>query len=326
MEKNVANQEKNSITKKDFKKLIKELGIVMTKATGEEVKPTYDESQFQLIKKLIEGMVKISEKSEKLKATTLPSDFKFLQGLNLGNEFVQLLGFPDLNEFAKSMTSATDPQAGYLKYIQDPDYVKQRRLAIHQIIHELDGKKVIHEVDELSSSYGEVIFGYTQLAMSLIEELPYLLKERKRFSFVTVSNFLELYKSIISSYVEHMIVFLYGIQQIIRNQFQPYSVISKIRTADKIKSLRKDNLFNSLIGSYRNDIRNSIIHGNQHIDRSSKQVHFIYKKKISLSYGEFVNHVQQITKDAMMIANIKNEINYLTFKNASDVLDSATKN
>ena len=326
MEKDRKKQSNDSITKGDFKKLIKELGVYMTKVTGEQVKPTYNENEYRMIKKFIDGGIIISKKQEELKKKTLPSDFKFSQGLKLGDEFVQQFGAPDMKEFVKSMTQISDPQAGYLKYILDPDYIKQRRSIIHQIVNELDKKKVSQEVDELVTSYGEVIFGYTQLGLQLIEELPYLFKKRKSYSFVTVSNFLEIYKSIISAYVEHMIVFIYGIQQIVRNQFEPYSEISKIRTATKIKSLRNDNLFSSLVESYRNDIRNSIIHGSQHIDRNSKEVHFFYKTKISLSYEEFVNHVQQITRDAIMIANIKTEMNYLTFKEALNTLESSTKN
>ena len=93
--------------------------------------------------------------------------------------------------------------------------------------------------------------------MQLIEEISYIMKPRKRFTFETVSNFLEIYKSIVSTYFEHMIVFLYGIQQILRHEFEPYSKISKVRTSDKINSLKKDPMFKPLVESYRNDIRNS---------------------------------------------------------------------
>ncbi len=325
----MSNNKRNlsdDFTKTDFRKFLKELGNFMTKSTGEKIEPKYDKEEYEWIKKMVDSSIIISTKQNELKEKTLPSSFKFSQDLKLGDEFVQIFGAPNLKEFVKSIVTISNPEYGYLKYINDSEYINTKRAVILNIVKELEKKNISHEVDELTSSYGEVIFGYTQLGIKLTEELPYLLKKRSRLNFETVLNFLEIYKSVVSAYVEHMIVFLYGIQQILRNQFQPYSIISKVRTTDKIKSLRNDELFSEFVRSYKNNVRNSIIHGSQYIDRTSKTVNFIYKSKFSLTYDEFIHHVQDITKDAIIIANIKNEMNYLKFKTALERLNSVNKN
>ncbi len=308
----------DSITRTDFRKLVQNLGNTLTKATGEKVKLRFYESEYQSIKKLVEEGIILAGKQDNLKKQTLPYDFKLKEELKILDGFVKLLGADGLKDFVSTLVQIYDPEQWYYEIITDRTYIKQKREALHKIIFELNKKGTSYRVDDLLQSYGEVIYGYTQLGTQLAEEAAYIMKKRKRITYTTAINFLEIYKSIISGYVEHMIVFLYGIQQILGKDFKPYSVISKQRTSDQIKSLKKDSLFRTFVMSYRNDIRNSIIHGTQHIDRTTKHVHFMYKQPISLSYLEFISHVQEITKDAIMVANLKNEMNFLLFLEARE--------
>ena len=320
-------EEDESFTRTNFKEMVTGLGQLFTKILGTEVKPTFlKEKDYQEFKNIIEEARKLSEQKEKLDKSTLPMNFKLKQGMRIMDKFLQTFGMGTMKEFASNVVKVWNPEIGYGRYIPNVAYIKQKRESLHKIIFTLEKNGSLGKIDEFNNSIGDSIFEISQMGFRLEEKLPYILKERIRASKTTIGKFLEIYKNVVSAYVESMIVYLYGIQKISKGSLESYSVLRKGRISEQTKELKKDPLFRTFVEKYDNNIRNSIIHGGYHIDPTTKKIHFSYKKLKPLGYYEFVNYVQEIVRNAIFIINLKNEINFLTLQASQKKLDSIDAN
>ena len=305
--------------------MIRGIGDFMTKLFGIEVKPNFKKNDYKEFNKIIGKIKKISEQYEKIDKSEAPKEVKLKQKMQAMDTILSVFGLGSMKEFATAYTEAWNPDITFRKHIPNVDYLQEKRKSLHNIIFALEKTGTLQKFYEFNDSIGDTAFDLTQITVKLTEKFPYLLKERKRMAKLTVEKFLEIYKNLVSAFVEFAIVYLFGVQKVLRGISQPYPTVRKGRISDKIKELRKDLLFRTFVEKYDNNIRNSIIHGGYHIDLVSKKIHFTNKKTTPKSFQEFVTHVQEITRNALLIIGLKYEINYLMLVNSKKALDSIRK-
>jgi hypothetical protein len=323
MTNNIEDDLEKALTSSNYRAMMNALGTFLSNVTGEAVKPKYGQKDFHEFRRVMTEAVKFAKEQEDLKQKALPQEFKKKQEMETVDRFLQIFGLGSVKDFVQQMVESMNPELFYSKYIDDPAYIKQKRESVHKILYELERIGSLDKVSQFNDAIGESAFEITQQATKLNDDMKYLLKERKRVSKVTIDNFLTIYKQTIAAFVESMITYLYGIQRITKGGFETYQSLRKIRMADQVKELRGDPLFRTFVESYRADVRNAVVHGGCYIQPATREICFTYKKIESMSYADFIKHVQEDLRNAIFIINLTHEITYLRFCAAQEKLNGS---
>ena len=113
--------------------------------------------------------------------------------------------------------------------------------------------------------------------------------------------------------METFVIILYGVNLLINHKYKSFDEIkNNFTVGNMVKSLKKVEQFEKLLGMYTPTIRNSVIHISYQIDPLNKTLEFSDKKtKILLSFEEFILYVQEMTRCAILVSQLEREYNYL---------------
>lgn len=295
--------------------IIASLQIQLPKLTGTKITFNLSKKKFKDLKLLAYDLLNIELQMKKLNNTTLPTDFKQRQRINLIEQFLRIT-FGNVQDPISEITQSFNPENGYNKIIKDSEYVCKLRTSIHQIIANIRLKfGNLDLIQKYFDSVGEDVFTAYQMSFRLNNKIKYVLTERKIITKTVLERYIERYKEI-ANFMEFIIALLYGLKQILKEEYMPYSEVKKLATANQIKILEKDPLFVILVESYNSHIRNAINHGHFYLNPTESKIELADRnEKISWSYDEFIRYVQEVTRKMTILSHFNDEISYFTFQN-----------
>lgn len=300
--------------KEGFQEVLKAFVPISAKLTGEKMRTTITNKEVESIRNVLEFFQGYSDKTDALKKQTLPKDFKKEQEMSLLDQMMGEI-FDDANA-VENLAEQYNPKLAYEKIIPDEKYRERIRGAIWQILIEIDKNKKLSQFTDFIQSMGlDMFYSNSQSAQRVQELLPYIMKPRKRISRRIAENYIEAYKEI-SAFLEPLIVILYGCDQILKGNYLTFVQIKKKKSIGEITTeLKNEQLFNTILEPYDPKIRNAIVHGTYHLDPLEKIIELIdIEQKITKSFVEFSEYVKEITRRAIILCRIEQELQFLQFR------------
>jgi len=317
--------ETKEISEKDVKDLIKNLldviAPIVEKASGEKVPRKIPKNKIRQVKSAIEYFQDVAQRTDAVKKREdIPDKEKKEQEMQLLDELLGTMFGIEGDNPVENITERLNPKLSYEKRIPDKKYREKIRTTIWEILYEIDRQKKLKLLEDFLQSIGlDNFFANSQSAQRLNLKIPYIMKDRKRITRTIAERYLDSYKEV-AGFLESLIVILYGFLCILRGKYKTYPDLRKEPIGKLVNLLKKEEKFNILIEPYDTRIRNSIVHVSYHIDSMARKIEFMDRdKKFSKTFEEFVEYVKEITRRAIILCHMEEEINYLKFRAYSNL-------